>query len=170
MARLMAKHSLDIFSKSGVKEEEIEVLEIAAHFFLKELEKIKEMGRIRGEVQVVTSITREGTDEHLSGDMEEIPDYYLDNGVKKPYYICRIADHNNSLETLRTLAHELTHVWQTEIGCLKVSECGWEWRGKQYGSDPYTEKDNLPWETQADKLDIQLVKKFYKYYFQPENK
>lgn len=163
------KHTLKVVSDSGFKEEEIDLLEIAAYYFLKELDKIRPIGGIHGEIIVVESVNKESTNEPLSGDMTEIKDFLLDNGTRKNYYVCRLADCHNSAETMRTLAHELVHVWQTELGRLKLSdEDGWFWRGKSYGKTPYNGTDddfNLPWEAEADILDIQLTKKFYKQYF-----
>lgn len=163
------KHVLRIRSESGSKLEEIELLEIAAYFFLKELDTIKNVDSIRGEIIVVDEIYSEAGNEPLSGDMIEIKNYYVDNGVEKNYYVCRLADYINSAETIRTLAHELVHVWQTENGSLHLSDAGeWFWKGKSYGKSPYKGNDDdylLPWEKEADKLDLKLTRKFYTTYF-----
>lgn len=163
------KHDLRIESESGYKTEEIDLLEIAAHFFLKELAKLKPFDTIHGKVIVVNDLKSEAASEPLNGDMAEIKDFYLDNGERVNYYVCRLADYANSAETMRTLAHELIHVWQTATGRLQTSEDnGWYWRGKSYGHTPYSGTDSdydLPWEREADKLDLQLTKKFYKTYF-----
>lgn len=162
-------HAINVSSESGFKIEEIDLLEIAAHFFLKELYKIKPFEKIYGEVVVVSEILSESTDEILNGDMAEIKEHYLDNGTVTTYYVCRIADHNNSAETIRTLAHELVHVWQTHIGNLVTKDNGeWFWKGKSYGLRPYKGTDDdllLPWEREADTLDLKLTRKFYNIYF-----
>lgn len=163
------KHVLRIRSESGAKVEEIDLLEIASHFFLKELDAIKSIDTIRGEIIVVDEIFSEAANEPLSGDMMEIKNHYVDNGVQKNYYVCRLADYMNSAETLRTLAHELVHVWQTENGSLSTTDDGeWFWKGKSYGKHPYTGMDTdllLPWEKEADILDLKITKKFYRTYF-----
>jgi hypothetical protein len=163
------KHVLRIKSESGLKVEDIELIEIAAHFFLKELDKIKPIDKIRGEIIVVDEILSEAASEQLSGDMMEIKNHYVDNGVTKNYYVCRLADYINSAETIRTLAHELVHVWQTENGSLRTTEDNeWFWKGKSYGFRPYTGTDAdllLPWEKEADTLDLKLVRRFYRKYF-----
>lgn len=163
------RHSLRVQSDSGVKIEDIDLLEIAAHFFLKELDAIKPIDRIRGEIIVVDEILSESANAHLNGDMMEIKNHYVDNGVKKNYYVCRLADYNNSAETIRTLAHELVHVWQTENGSLRTSDDDeWFWKSKSYGFNPYDGTDSdlsLPWEKEAGILDLKLTKKFYRKYF-----
>lgn len=163
------KHKLRIRSESGSKLEEIELLEIAAHFFLKQLDAIKNIDSIKCEIVVVDAIYSESSNEPLSGDMVEIKNHYVDNGVQKNYYVCRLADYINSAETIRTLAHELIHVWQTENGSLHLSETGeWFWKGKSYGNAPYNGTDDdylLPWEKEADTLDLKLTRKFYTTYF-----
>ena len=162
----MPKHNLRIVSRSGFKVEEIELLEIAAHFYLKELAKIQDFGTIHGEITIVDNVRSETSGEHLNGDMIEIKNYSLDNGEAVVYYVCRLADYANSAETMRTLAHELVHVWQTETGRLSVcDEKGWTWKGKSFGFTPYGDGNLLPWEKEADTLDLQLTKKFYKQYF-----
>lgn len=162
------QHALTIRSESGHKTEEIELLEIAAHFFLKELDTIKPIGKIRGEIVVVDRVLSEAANEPLSGDMTEIKSYSLDNGAEKNYYVCRLADYINSAETVRTLAHELVHVWQTENGTLSTTGNEWFWKGKSFGSNPYNGTDDdylLPWEKEADILDLKLTRKFYRKYF-----
>lgn len=163
------RHALSIRSESGLKVEEIELIEVAAHFFLKELDTIKPIDKIRGEIIVVDRILSEAADEQLSGDMMEIKNHYVDNGAEKNYYVCRLADYINSAETIRTLAHELVHVWQTENGSLRTTEINeWFWKGKSFGINPYkgTEADFLlPWEKEADILDLKLTRRFYKKYF-----
>lgn len=163
------RHELQIISESGTKVEEVELLEIAAHFFLKELSNIKKINKIHGEVSIVSEVRSEAADEILSGDMMEIKDYMLANGSIVNYYVCRLADYNNSAETIRTLAHELVHVWQTETGELMTTkDHEWFWKGKSYGVNPYKgtfEDYLLPWEKQADILDLKLTKKFYRTYF-----
>lgn len=163
----MPKHKLNVVSISGVKDEEIELLEIAAHFYLKELAKIRKFGTIHGEITVVDKVQSDVSGEHLNGDMSEVKNYTLDNGDQVNYYVCRLADYANSAETMRTLAHELVHVWQTETGRLSVcEEKGWVWNGESFGFTPYADGDDLlPWEKEADTLDLQLTKKFYKQYF-----
>ena len=154
-------------STSGFKIEEIELLEIAAHLYLNELAKIRDFGTIHGEILVVDDIRSDSTNEPLNGDMVEVKNHTLDNGEQVNYYVCRLADYANSAETMRTLAHELVHVWRTETGRLSVCEQkGWTWKGKSFGFTPYSDGDELlPWEKEADTLDIQLTKKFYKQYF-----
>ena len=163
------RHVLNIRSESGLKVEEIELIEVAAHFFLRELGNIKPIDKIRGEIIVVDQILSESANEPLSGDMMEIKDYYLDGDKKKNYYVCRLADYINSAETIRTLAHELVHVWQTENGALRTtSEDEWFWKGKSFGVNPYKGTDDdflLPWEKEADILDLKLTRKFYRKYF-----
>lgn len=165
---MAAKHVLSVVSASGFKAEEVELLEIAAHYFLKELSKIKEFSTIHGEIIIVDKLESEAASEPLSGDMCEVKDYYLDNGDKMNYYVCRLADYTNSTETMRTLAHELVHVWQTATGKMKLDDTGWWWKGKFFGPAPYNGTDDdfqLPWEIEADILDIRLTKKFYRQYF-----
>lgn len=160
------QHNVNIVSRSGFKEEEIELLEIAAHFFLQELNKNRKFDTIRCDIDVVDKVSSSLVHEPICGDMERIN--YLDNGEDKRYYYCRLADCNNSAETMRTLAHELVHVWQMELGRLKVNSGRWEWLGADYGETPYNGTDAdylLPWEVEADTMDIQLSKKFYRHYF-----
>lgn len=165
----MLKHNIKITSESGYKLEEIDLLEIAAHYFLEFLSKISPIDKINGSISIVGDLSSESSNEPLNGDMMEIQGYILDNGEICKYYICRLADYTNSAETLRTLAHELIHVWQTEIGKLVRNENGdWIWKGKNYGNSPYNGTDldfELPWEKEADILDLKLVKKFYNKYF-----
>ena len=164
----LTNHKLSIKSDSGYKLEEIELLEVAAHFFLSELDKIKTVDIIHADIQISDKILSEASSNHLSGDMVEIPDQLLENGRIGNYYVCRLADYTNSAETLKTLAHELTHVWQTENGSLRLVDGDWQWKGKSYGVRPYDDSDAdslLPWEREAAKLDLKLVRKFYKYYF-----
>jgi len=160
------RNELKVISRSGFKEEEIELLEIAAHFFLKELYKIRKFDTINCEIAVVDKVTSDSVHTPICGDMEKVKNT-LDNDDKS-FYICRLADYN-SAETIRTLAHELVHVWQVELGRLKMStETGWTWLGTSYGDYPYNGTDDdylLPWEVEADTMDIQLSKKFYKQYF-----
>lgn len=163
------RHDIKVQSESGFKLEEVELLEIAAHFFLLELGKIKKINKIYGEVSIVGEVLSEAASEILGGDMMEIKNYILDNGESVNYYVCRLADYSNSTETIRTLAHELTHVWQTANGSLQTSKDGeWFWKGKSYGHHPYKGTDHdylLPWEKEADILDLKLTKKFYRTYF-----
>ncbi len=163
------KHEIVVVSESGTKAEEVELLEIATHFFLKELSNIKKINKIHGEVNIVSEVKSEAADEILSGDMMEIKDYMLADGRVCNYYVCRLADYTNSAETIRTLAHELVHVWQTETGELRTTkDHEWFWKGKSYGFLPYKgtfEDYLLPWEKQADIIDLKLTKKFYRTYF-----
>ena len=163
-----SQHKLSIKSDSGFKLEEIELLEIAAHYFLNQLDKINSVDIIHADIQISNNVLSEANSSHLNGDMVEIPNQLLENGRIGNYYVCRLADYANSVETLRTLAHELIHVWQTENGSLKLVNGEWLWRGKSYGVRPYkgTEADDLlPWEREAGKLDLKLVRRFYKEYF-----
>ena len=114
----LTHHKLSINSDSGFKLEEIELLEVAAHYFLNELDKIKPVDIIHADILISNNVLSEASSSHLSGDMVEIPNQLLDNGRIGNYYVCRLADYTNSAETLMTLAHELTHVWQTENGSL----------------------------------------------------
>ena len=164
----LSRHKLSIKSDNGFKLEEIELLELAAHFFLSELDKLKAVDIIHADIQISDSVLSEASSSHLSGDMVEIPNQLLENGRVGNYYVCRLADYTNSVETLRTLAHELIHVWQTENGSMQLVDGDWRWKGKSYGLRPYdgTEADDLlPWELEAAKLDLKLVRKFYKNYF-----
>lgn len=159
---------ISIISKSGMKIEEIEILEVAAHLFLKQLNKKRKFNTICVDIQIVDDIVSESSSEALCGDMEEIKNFLVDNNEIKGYYICRIVDYLNSAEVMRTLAHELVHVWQTATGRLKTNEKGWYWLGQFYGEAPYVGNDedySLPWEREADTLDIQLTKRFYNQYF-----
>lgn len=161
------KHLVTIKSSSGFKCEEIDLLEIAAHFFLLELGKIRKIESINVAIDIVSEIRSESCNEPLNGDMEEIWVKGID-GTEERYYSCRLADYANSAETMRTLAHELTHVWQTVNGDLSTKTGEWVWLGTSYGNAPYTGTDadyDLPWEVEADTLDSVLVKKFYKIYF-----
>lgn len=163
-----SKHIITIASNTGFKLEEIELLELAAHYFLTELDKRKNIGIIHGEITISSEILAESDDVHLYGDMEELHNQVLDNGEIGNYYICRVVDYTNSVDTLRTLAHELVHVWQTENGSLNRANKEWVWKGKSYGTHPYDGSDAddlLPWEIEAAKLDLKLVKLFYKTYF-----
>ena len=69
------RHVLSVRSESGLKVEDIELIEVAAHFFLKELDAIKPIDKIHGEIIVVDQILSEAANEPLSGDMTEIKDY-----------------------------------------------------------------------------------------------
>lgn len=163
------EHDIIIISKSGNKVEDIELLEVAAKFFLVELGKKRKFKPLTIEVRIEDDIVSESAKEHLSGDMEEIKNFFVDPEGNTSYYVCRIADYINSAETMRTLAHELVHVWQTATGRLSTDEnTGWFWKGKSYGMTPYKGNDSdydLPWEREADTLDLQMVRKFYKQYF-----
>lgn len=164
------KHNLKIKSESGYKVEEIELIEVASHYFLKELDLIEPFGIIHGEIIVVGEVLSESVNEPLSGDMSEIKNHILPCGTQTNYYICRLADYTNSIETIRTLAHELIHVWQTARGVLKTSpDNEWFWKGRSHGFTPYNGSDDdylLPWEAEADILDVKLTKKFYTKYFE----
>lgn len=160
----MVKHEINIVSESGYKLEEIDLLEIAAIYFFKQLGKLTKIKPIKCNVVITTDIKSDSSNENLNGDMREAIE--LDNGIEKNYYVCRLADYANSAETMRTLAHELVHVWQSACGKLVVNNDGWFWLGENYGTNPYENSENvLPWEVEAAKLDLQLVKKFYKLYF-----
>lgn len=161
------KNVISVCSETGYRLEDVELLEIAAHLFLKELQKIKPIPPIHCRIIITNSINAASNDEPLNGDMEEIKD--VDNGKEISYYRCRLADYANSAETMRTLAHELVHVWQAANGSLIIHpDNQWEWQGKLYGISPYNGTDDdllLPWEVEADTLDLKLVKRFYNMYF-----
>lgn len=163
------KHNLRIKSESGFKVEEIELLEVATIYFLKELDKIRKIDSISGEILIVDNILSEAANEPLSGDMMELKNHCVDNRLHNSYYVCRLADYINSAETVRTLAHELVHVWQTASGVLRTTDDGeWFWQGKSYGKSPYQGTDDdllLPWEREADILDVKLSRQFYSKYF-----
>lgn len=132
-----------------------------------ELGKIKKIDSVTVAIDIVDEIRSESANEPLNGDMEEVKIKMLD-GTEEKYYSCRLADYANSAETMRTLAHELTHVWQTANGDLQTVDGEWIWLGEKYGDNPYKGTDadfDLPWEQEADKLDSLLAKKFYKIYF-----
>jgi hypothetical protein len=168
----MAKHNLRIKSQSGRRIEDIDLIEIAAHFFLKELDKIISIDKICVQIIIVDKIVSEAANEPLQGDMTELKKHNVDACKGMNYYICRLADYINSAETFRTLAHELIHVWQTENGSLETPDDEWIWNGTSYGKLPYDGTDNdlnLPWEVEADSMDILLTKNFFNKYFSNEN-
>ena len=151
----MRKNTISIKSTSEHKVEEIELLEIACMFFLKELNKIAEYNPIKCDIIIADSIVSEATGELLSGDM-----------YRKPcgLFVCSVADYTNSIETIRTLAHELIHVWQYATGRLALIDNQWYWNKVNFGNSPYVGNNNdflLPWEVEADSLDIVLAKNFY---------
>ena len=161
------RHAIKIHSESGYKVEDIELLEIAAHLFLKHLHTVAPIPPIQCEIVITNIVNSDSISEPLNGDMEEIKIVDSDNGLR--YYLCRLADYTNSAETMRTLAHELTHVWQAANGSLSINEDNeWFWCGESYGINPYNGTNDdllLPWEAEADTLDLQLVKQFYNTYF-----
>lgn len=160
----MLKNQISITSISGNKIEDIELLELATMFFLKELNKITCYSPIICDIIISDSVKSEATGELLSGDMCERID---DSGNIR--YVCTLADYVNSIETIRTLAHELVHTWQTATGKLQIRNDIWFWEDKSYGTEPYVGNDCdyiLPWEIEADILDVQLVKQFLTSYLE----
>lgn len=158
----MVKNEIVITTLSNNKAEEVELLELATLYFLNELHKILPYSPIKCDIIISSSVQSESTGELLSGDMCERVD--KDGNV---VYVCTLADYVNSIEMIRTLAHELVHVWQTATKRLQIVHQKWFWKGSCYGSAPYVGTDDdymLPWEEEADILDVVIVKQFYQNY------
>lgn len=158
----MQTNDITITSLSDNKVEEIELIELATLFFLKELNKINPYKPIKCDIIISNLVVSESSGELLSGDMFKDTD--ADGNIQ---YVCSLADYINSIELMRTLAHELIHVWQSATNRLQIINDIWHWNGTAFGNAPYVGNDedfNLPWEQEADILDIILLKQFYSSY------
>ena len=111
----MQKHDITITAVSDNKAEEIELIELATIFFLRELHKINPYEPIKCDIIISNSVVSESSGELLSGDM--FKDIDADGNIQ---YVCSLADYINSIELMRTLAHELIHVWQNATNRLRL--------------------------------------------------
>jgi hypothetical protein len=85
-------------------------------------------------------------------------DYY---GTGCDYTI--VLDSDQSSETnISSLAHEFTHVKQfvyNELTVLNGNYCA-KWKGVNFSDD--CEYEEMPWEVEADNLELQLTQAFFK--------
>lgn len=152
---LRTKHEIEITSENYNKIEDYDLIEAACHFFLNELEKSESIQPIKLDIHILDMIKSDETGEIVSGDVTKIKD---------GEYLCRLSSYINSVETIMTIAHEITHIWQFCCGKLEITDDGWYWKKKSYGKIPYLEKKRLPWETEANKNEKKLSKKFFSKY------
>lgn len=89
--------------------------------------------------------------------------------TRAPSFHIRLHYEVNAILLMVTLAHELVHMAQVMNGRLELKKIKdlsvWYWDGIPYGTAPYDDPELvLPWETDAEECECDLVRHFVDFY------